>query len=96
MRRQRPPRRRCLRLPVLQAASISFATKENLMTELDLNDINPLNWERARARARAVQAYIDLPKRSGVERDRFAAKLGISPNLFSRLVAAWRSGKGMN
>lgn len=66
------------------------------MTELDLADINPLNWERARARARAVQAYIDLPKKSGVERDKFAADLKISPNLFSRLVAAWRAGKGMD
>lgn len=66
------------------------------MTALDLTEVDPLNWERAQARARAVQAYLALPKRNGVERDRLAAELGISPNLFSRLVAAWKAGKGVD
>lgn len=66
------------------------------LTDFDLRNIDPRYWETARARSEAIQAYISLQKRSGAERNKLAAKIGISANLFSRLLVNWKAGQGVN
>jgi hypothetical protein len=60
------------------------------MHDIDMSGVDPRRRPEIRRRIKAITTYLALGRKDGVERDRLAADLGLSPMTFLTLVKVWR------